>query len=294
LKLLYIGHTVEDYIYINNETFHKGGGLLYSVAAVVSFLEAGDELFPLTNISYNTKYLFNEIYSKVNNLYVSVVDEIPQNHLTLYKDKERDEKYRNITQKLNIKEKQINFDIFDGILVNMVTGFDINLEDLEFIRENFKKKIFMDVHTLSRGIDENLKRYFRKIDNFERWIKNIDILQTNEMEIKFVSIYDKLENIVKYLFDNGLKILLLTKGADGSTIFYLDNNEIKSQNIKPYQAFSDNTVGCGDTYGSIFFYHYIKTSDPIYSANIASKVAAKITKYKTIEEFLRLKYDTEK
>ncbi len=104
MKLLYIGHTVEDYIYINNETIHKGGGLLYSVAAVISFLESDDELFPLTNISDNTKYLFDVIYSKVNNNFVSVVDEIPQNHLILYKDRERDEKYKNISQKLNIKK----------------------------------------------------------------------------------------------------------------------------------------------------------------------------------------------
>lgn len=294
MKLLYIGQSVEDYIYIDEQIINKGGGLLYSVAGVVSFLENEDEIYPVTQISKETKHLFENIYQNVKGNYISIVDQIPQNHLILHKNKERDEKYKYITHKIDIKSRKIDFSVYDGILLNMITGFDIELNDLVYIRKRFDKIIYMDVHTLARGIDENYHRYFRKIENFDKWIRNIDIIQANENEILYVSPFDDLDKIVDYLFDNGLSLLLLTLGEKGSKIYYKDRGKISNIIVKAYNSYSQNTVGCGDTFGSVFFYHYLKTKDLIYSSEIASKAAATITKFNSIEEFMRLKNETEK
>lgn len=294
MKLLYIGQSVEDYIYIDEQIINKGGGLLYSVAGIISFLESEDEIYPVTQISKETKHLFENIYKNVKGNYISIVDQIPQNHLILYKNKERDEKYKYITQKIDIKSLNIDFSSYDGILLNMITGFDIDLDDLFYIRKKYDKVIYLDVHTLARGIDENYQRYFRKIENFDKWIKEIDIMQANENEILYVSPFDDLDKIVKYLFDNGLSLLLLTLGEKGSKIYYKDGEKISEIIVNAFNSYSQNTVGCGDTFGSVFFYHYLKTKDLVLSAEIASKAAATITKFNSIEEFMRLKNETEK
>ena len=43
---------------------------------------------------------------------------------------------------------------FDGIFINMITGFDINQKQIEDVRKKFKGLIYFDVHTLSRGVSE--------------------------------------------------------------------------------------------------------------------------------------------
>lgn len=287
MNLLLIGTSVEDYIYIDGNVIHKGGGILYSTAALISFV---DEviLYLLTNISKDTEQLFNDIYSDVRNDFIEIKEKIPQIHLKLYKDKERDEEYKNLSNKLNIIEKEIKFNHFDGILINMITGFDIDLKDLKYIRENYNGIIYMDVHSLARGLNENLGRPFKKIENFDQWLRNIDILQVNESEIQQISKYDNVEKIIPYVFECGTKIVVLTLGEKGS-IIYENNGNV--YNISAYKTTSNNTVGCGDTYGALFFYHYLKTNDIKEAAKIASKGAAIITNYKEIIEFKRLKYE---
>src|SRR5690606_27420280 len=114
--------------------------------------------------------------------YFEFVEEIPKVFLKIYENKEREEYYKNITGVLKINYKDISS--FDGIILNMLTGFDINLDQIKKIRENFKGLIYMDVHTLSRGVKKKIingkevfKRDFKKIINFNEWAENVDIIQ---------------------------------------------------------------------------------------------------------------------
>ena len=65
----------------------------------------------------------------------------------------------------------------------MITGFDITLDQLKEIRKNFSGLIYIDVHTLSRGLDKYYQRNFRLIPDFSEWAKCIDIIQVNELEL---------------------------------------------------------------------------------------------------------------
>ena len=80
-----------------------------------------------------------------------------------------------------------NLNLFDGILINMITGFDFNLEQIKEIRNVYKGLIYIDVHTLSRGLDKNLKREFRLIPFFNEWASSVDIIQVNESELRTIS-----------------------------------------------------------------------------------------------------------
>ena len=98
---------------------------------------------------------------------------------------ERKETYSQISKNLTVPSNNLNR--FDGILINMISGYDISLAQLEKLRNNYLGLIYFDVHTLSRGIDKNLNRIFRRIENFNKWAECINILQANESELLTLS-----------------------------------------------------------------------------------------------------------
>ena len=117
---------------------------------------------------------------------------------------------------------------FDGILINMITGFDITLEQLKEIRKHFNGLIYLDVHTLSRGFDENRLRVFRQIENFSQWAASVDFIQANELEIKTLFSYDNELEIAAEVLKCGTKYLLQTKGELGANAYYKRNNKVES------------------------------------------------------------------
>lgn len=286
MKILIIGHSVVDHI--NDEI--KPGGIYYSVAGLYNFKNEEDEISLLTSFSEESLIHFQNLYSKINIENSLKVEKVPSVYLKIHKDKEREECYSNLTDKLKINNN-IDFNVYDGIYINMVSGFDINLEDLKHIRAKYKGLIYFDVHTFSRGLDENNNRYFRKIPNAKEWLSNIDILQTNENEIFTLSDEKDLHKIINDIFENGIKLLIITKGKNGSSIFYKQNSIIKTINENAVKVKTVNPVGCGDIFGTVFFYSYIKSGNFETALKTANAVAGVCTSYKSFVEFKNIKQD---
>jgi len=289
MKLLIIGQSVVDRIsYKGNEEL-KPGGVFYSTIALRYLAEQNDEIFLCTSMCRKDEYLFKDIYEKVNIKYVQYVDNIPTVKLTVYDDKERDEKYSNITQNLILPMDVLSN--FNGIFINMVTGFDINLKQMEEIRKEFNGLIYFDVHTFSRGVGDDMRRNFRRIEGFDKWAKNIDILQVNEEEIQTISDEKNEIDIVREMFSNGIKILIVTKAEHGARAYFIEGNEIKSVFVSAVKVKVINKVGCGDVFGAVFFYNYIRKADIIDSLMAANIAAGVSTTYSLITEFKDFKKD---
>jgi hypothetical protein len=185
MKLLIIGHSVEDHILINGNEIVKPGGIYYTAAALQSFKEASDEIFLLTAVEKNNYKLFSKIYDKFDHSFFQTPESIPKVFLKVHENDERDECYNHVTENLKINIHDVA--IFDGILINMITGFDIDLQQLMEIRKSFKGLIYFDVHTLSRGLEEDGMRKFRTIPEFRKWGAMLDIIQVNEHELLTLS-----------------------------------------------------------------------------------------------------------
>lgn len=267
MKILLIGHSVFDTIVSNDMTMNSPGGIFYSARQVLLLSSSDDELFLLTQFDDNTKEYFLPVYSKFNCDFIERVNAIPAVKLIVDDKKERREIYANISSKLNMDK--IDFSKFDAILLNMITGNDINSDDLKFIRANTSAVIFFDVHTLSRPMNENGERVFSIVENFSEWVKNIDILQANENEFNTLGKFDSEYDRAKGLLQQGVKIILLTKGVLGAKIFYLKNNEMMSYFISADKIINVNTVGCGDVFGASFFYNYIRNRNVYQSLSFA-------------------------
>ncbi|MCK5087110.1 MAG: hypothetical protein KAQ90_06295, partial [Melioribacteraceae bacterium] len=178
IKLLVIGHTVLDHIYYPDDFQIKPGGIFHTVNGLINIKNNEDEIYLLTSVNKKEYGYFKSVYDEIDLTYSHVIENIPVVTLHVHNNKERDECYSHVNNKLILSPKT-HFANFSGILINMISGYDINLDDLQFIRSNFNGLIYFDLHTLSRDLNNKGKREFRVLPNAEEWLRNIDILQMN-------------------------------------------------------------------------------------------------------------------
>jgi sugar/nucleoside kinase (ribokinase family) len=294
MKFLIIGHSVEDHVLSGEKEEIKPGGIYYTASALNSLKEEEDEIILHTAIERNNYNLFSSLYDNFKNDYFENVDAMPKVFLSITDNNERDECYNSISKNLNINLSGI--DSFDGIIINMITGYDINVEQLKDLRNYYKGLIYFDVHTLSRGFESDGKRNFRLIPGFTEWAKMIDIIQVNQNELQTLSSSTEPLKIVKEILGSGTKYLILTMEDLGARVFYLTGNEVNSIFKPAIKIKAVNKIGCGDFFGAAFFYSYFKYRDIVKSmefANIAAGLAASyidLSEIKTLREdvFARL------
>lgn len=291
MKLLIIGHSVKDIIHSGDRGNVSPGGIYYSVLGALSCNDKENEIHLITSIDDMNRNLYANVYDAINSENVIIRDKIPVVHLKIFDNAERCEFYENITDKLSLEAIK-DYNQFDGILINMITGFDITIDDLLDIRSNYKGLIYLDVHTLSRGIDENNQRIFRLVPDVEKWISSVDIIQVNEHELFTLSSERNELDIIKQMLMQGPKYLILTKGEKGVRVFWLNNGELCSLFYPAIKIETKNKVGCGDIFGSVFFYSYIKNNDLKSSLKKANTAAGCAAGYSDITEFHNLRNDT--
>ena len=273
MKILLIGHSIIDHFEGLEAKESKPGGIFYSTIGINSIIKKKDQIFLLTCWNKKSFHLFEKLYSKVNLDFSNEIEDLPSVLLKTSGSEEREEVYKNMAENLSI-EKIADWNKYSGILINMITGFDISLDQLRFIREKFNGPIYFDVHTLSRGTDENLRRDFRLIPNVNEWLSCIDVLQCNENELKTIVQYKSEIESAKKILSMGPKILIITKGDDGAQVYSNINGDTNNYCSKGINISTKNKVGCGDIFGAVFFYTYISTNDIINSLNKANKAGA--------------------
>jgi len=287
MKLLIIGHSVVDHIFDEKEEKIAPGGIFYSSIGFNALKENNDDLFLLTSYSDSDYGYFKKLFTNFNLEYSNKIPVIP--HVNLYLDgsAERREHYQHIAEPLKISS-EVNLHGFGGIYINMITGYDLTPDQFCELRKKFKGKIFLDVHTLSRGLGKDHHRFFRKIPDYEKYLGSVDVIQVNEHELKTITPFDEKEKILEKVFDLGVEIILITKGSEGADVY---TNEGKYFYVDAIKINSVNKVGCGDVFGSVFFYLYLSGLGVEESLQKANYAAGVVTSYKTEREFLNLKND---
>jgi pfkB family carbohydrate kinase len=266
MKLLIIGHSVEDHIISGQQEIIKPGGIYYAAFALTS-IAPDDNIFLCTYAEKENYHLFSDAYDHCAPDFISYIDSIPKVWLTIHGLKERDERYNNVNRILEIPYDRLNE--FDGVLINMISGFDIELNQLKKIRQNFSGIIYFDVHTLSRSLGHHGHRGFRRLENFNEWAECIDIIQTNEYEAKTITPYDEEDEIAGVILNCGVKQLIVTKGEAGAKLYYLQNSELNFIFQSAVKIQTVNKIGLGDVFGAAYFYNYIKSGNLFCSLDIA-------------------------
>ncbi len=286
-RILVIGHTVLDIIKYEDNSDTRPGGIYHTINTLVNIKEESDEIYLATLIPKENYELYRHVYNKVNLDYSTTTESIPIVTLRLFDDKERHECHHKAADKITLSS-QIDYKQFDGILINMISGYDIDTDDLSFIREQSKCRIYFDVHTLARGYNIDGARKFKQIENVERWLENIDIIQMNQNEMWMLFGRINKTELIEKIFVLGVEIVIITKGEEGAEMYLRNGDEIS---LDALNVNAVNVVGCGDAFGASFLYRFTETDNPNTALKFANTVAGLTTTYESLTEYEKLKND---
>jgi len=166
----------------------------------------------------------------------------------------------------------------DGVLINMVSGFDITLETLDSIRmavRDSRTPIHFDFHSLTLGIDQEYKRFRRPLTDWRRWCFMINSIQMTQEEALGLSAerYDE-PTLINQLMPLMVNALIITRGEQGVTAI-LQNNKKLTRHDVPGLAIAPaiDSMGCGDIFGAAFLYQYLQTKNYNEATEFSNHVA---------------------
>jgi len=293
-KIVVIGTINKDTIIFpdgkKNESF---GGILYNVLTL-SYLGREDlKIYPVCTLGYD---VYGQVISHLkncDNVELGGIKKVncKNNHafLLINKKKQRAETLKNRVPPLSFSQIE-PFLGADVILVNFISGFDLSLVTLKKIRKKTDALIFMDIHSLTLGVDESGKRFFDAPKNWREWIRQADMVQMNLSELKELAkrnlkSQQEIKEFGKCILNLGPKAVLVTLGKEGSLMTF--DNKVRRFEGSKVRRFKDAT-GCGDVFSAGFLICYMYTKNLIKSVNFANYVAAEKCKISGVEGMEKL------
>jgi sugar/nucleoside kinase (ribokinase family) len=279
MKYGVVGHLCLDVIHLpDGSEVQSYGGIFFSLASLANIVDDDDSIYPVFGVGEVDYDEFIERLRVYRNVIIDGIYKFPgltnRVHLFYQDRQERTECSVHIAKPIEFERIKKLLEIgVDGILINMISGFDVELETLKLIRKNFDGYIHFDIHSLTLGVDEKNIRFRRRIKNWDEWLRNVDTVQMNEFEAKSIGEegWDD-DTLAKNILSLGVKAVVITKANLGATVYYIEDG-FKKADLKAYEVEVIDPTGCGDVFGSAFFYKFSKIGNPLISTEFANYVA---------------------
>ncbi|HEX5582029.1 MAG TPA: hypothetical protein VFX39_10650 [Gemmatimonadaceae bacterium] len=105
----------------------------------------------------------------------------------------------------------------DALYVNLISGFELDLETAQLIRQHFRGPIYCDLHSLLLAVQPDGLRTPRPLPEAAEWFRCFDLLQVNEDEMALMA-PDPLA-LAATALAAGVRALTVTLGARGAVYF---------------------------------------------------------------------------
>ena len=176
----------------------------------------------------------------------------------------------------------------DALYVNFLSGWEIDIETAQLIRQHFAGPIYCDLHMLAWAIQPDGYRTLRPISNVREWCGSFDFLQVNEDEMTMLA-PDPMA-LAATALHAGVRSLSVTMGKRGAVYFAspdferlddLDGHEAARNAFGPLRTAlvptehveAGDPTGCGDVWGATQFSRLL-AGDNLDAAILAAHRAA--------------------
>jgi hypothetical protein len=178
----------------------------------------------------------------------------------------------------------------DALYVNLLAGWELDLETAQLLRQHFHGPIYCDLHSLVLAIQADGLRTPRPLPNVREWCACFDLIQVNEDEMALMA-PDPMA-LAATALDAGARCLAVTLGPRGAVYFAapdfdcLDDlrrerllgamsGPIRTARIpaEAVKTLDGDPTGCGDVWGATYFSRLVagdKLGDAIQAAHRAA------------------------
>jgi hypothetical protein len=181
----------------------------------------------------------------------------------------------------------------DALYINLINGFEIDLETAQLMRQHFRGPIYCDLHSLVMARQADGLRTPRPLPNVREWCGCFDLLQVNEEEMAMLA-PDPMA-LAATALDAGVRCLSVTLGSRGVAYFAapdfdrladLDAPRPLGAQLGPIRTalvpaeaprpgMTLDTTGCGDVWGATYFSRLVAGDNLTVAMRAAHRAAAR-------------------
>lgn len=275
-------------------TVEEWGGITYALGAFEAALPDDWEMVPLVKVGFD---LAGKAREFIRNLEKAAPDaapiEVPQHNnrvqIHYQSDERRCERLAGGVPGWSWLGLKPLLGGLDALYVNLISGFELDLETAQLIRAHFKGPIYCDLHSIVLAVQPDGMRTLRPLPNPAGWCRCFDLVQVNEDEMQMMA-PDPL-GLAAVAMAEGVKTLNVTMGKRGMVYFAapgfenltdLDRGHFKMATgairtellpAVPSRHADGDPTGCGDVWGATYFSRLL-AGENIAEAMRAALVAA--------------------
>jgi pfkB family carbohydrate kinase len=271
------------------------GGITYAFGALEAALPADWEFVPIVKVGYDLAARAREFlhdFRRVASDAAPIEVPHPNNRVALhYQSQERrcERLSGGVPGWSWLGLKPLLSDL-DALYINLISGFELDLETAQLIRTHFKGPIYCDMHSLFLARQPDGLRTLQPLQNPSSWFRCFDIVQVNEDEMSMMAA-DPLA-LAAMATASGVRLLAVTLGARGAVYFAepgfetladLDRERLGPNGgavrtelipgVAPRDLVGGDPTGCGDVWGATYFSRLL-AGDNIRSAMVTAGSAA--------------------
>jgi sugar/nucleoside kinase (ribokinase family) len=178
------------------------------------------------------------------------------------------------------------------LYINLISGFELDLETAQLIRTHFKGPIYCDLHSLVLAVQSDGMRTLQPLPNPQAWCRCFDFLQVNEDEMHMMA-PDPMA-LAAMAISSGVCTLNVTMGKRGLVYFAAPGfdrlADLKRHQLHPQtgatrtalipaaparSVFEGDPTGCGDVWGATYFSRLLAGDNIAEAMRLAMIAAAK-------------------
>ena len=271
------------------------GGITYTLGAFDAALPEGWELVPLAKVGFDLAARARDF---VRDLDTAALDAAPievphhNNRVSLHyqSDERRCEHLSGgVPPWTWLGLKPLLADL-DALYINLISGFELDLETAQLIRTHFKGPIYCDLHSLLLAVQPDGMRTLQPLPNPAAWCRCFDFLQVNEDEMRMMA-PDPM-GLAAVALSEGISTLTVTMGKRGVVYFAAPGFD-RLSDLDPHRfhpttgpirtellpaapsrrLLDGDPTGCGDVWGATYFSRLL-AGETIAEAMGAAMIAA--------------------
>lgn len=186
----------------------------------------------------------------------------------------------------------------DALYINLISGFELELETAQLIRQHFTGPIYLDLHSLTLAVQPDGLRTLQPLPNAAAWLACADLVQMNEDELAMMA-PDPMALAATALAQQ-VSALVVTLGARGAVYFTAPGFErladlqrrgvgtsvlgaVRTALVAAERADvkgEGDPTGCGDVFGATLFSRLLAGDTFTIALQSAVKAAARNVAYR--------------